>query len=57
MQSSRGKERKDEKAFINEQSKEVEENNGKGKTRDLFRKIGDIQGTVYSKMSTIKDIW
>ena len=48
---------RDKKAFFNEQCIKLEENNGKGKTRDLFRKTGDIQGTVCPKMSTIKDIW
>ena len=55
MQSSRGKERKDEKGFINEQSKEVEENNGKGKTRDLFKNIGDTEGMFHVRMGTIKE--
>ena len=55
MQSSRGKERKDEKAFINEQSKEVEENNGKGKTRDLFKNIGDTEGMFHVRMGIIKE--
>lgn len=41
MQRSRGKERKDKKAFIKEQCKGVEENNAKGKTRDRFKNIGD----------------
>ena len=48
---------RDKKAFFNEQCIKLEANNGKGKTRDLFRKTGDIQGTVCPKMSTIKDIW
>ena len=45
----------DKKAFFNEQCKEIEENNRRGKTRDLFRKIGDIKGTFHAKMGTIKD--
>ena len=42
-------------AFFNEQCINLEENNRRGKTRDLFRKIGDIKGTFGSNMSTIKD--
>ena len=40
-------------AFLKEQCKEIEENNTVGKTRDLFKKIGDINGTFYTKMGTI----
>ena len=40
---------------LNDQCKEIEENNRKGKTRDLFRKIGDIRGTFCAKMDMIKD--
>ena len=47
--------RKDRKAFFNEQCKEVEENNRKSKTRDLFKKIGNIKGTFYPMTGTIKD--
>ena len=47
--------RRDKKAFLSEQRKETEENNGMGKTRDLFTKIRDIKGTFHAKMSTIKD--
>ena len=47
--------RRDKKAFLNEQCKEIEENNRMGKTRDLFRKIGDIKERVHAKMGTIKD--
>ena len=47
--------RKDKKAFLNEQCKEIEENNRMGKTRDLFKKIGDIKGTFHARMGTIKD--
>ena len=38
-----------------EQSKEVEENNSMGKTRDLFKKIGNIKGTFHAKMGSVKD--
>ena len=43
------------KGFLSEQSKEVEENNRMGKTRNLFKKIGDTKGAFYAKMGTIKD--
>ena len=43
------------KAFLNEQCKGIEENNRMGKTRDLFKKIGDIKGTFHAKMGMIKD--
>ena len=43
------------KAFLSEQCKEIEENNRMGKTRDLFKKIGDTKGTFLAKMGTIKD--
>ena len=43
------------KAFLNDQCKEIEDNNRKGKTRDLFRKIRDTKGTFHAKMGTIKD--
>ena len=46
---------RDKKPFINEQCIKLEENNRRGKTRDLFRKIGNIKGTFHPKMSTIKD--
>ena len=46
--------RRDKKAFLSEQCKEIEEQNG-GKTRDLFKKIKDTKGTFSAKMSTIKD--
>ena len=42
--------RRDEKAFLNEQCKEIEEYNIMGKTRDLFKKIGDIKGTLFARM-------
>ena len=47
--------RKDKKAFLSDHCKEIEENNRMGKTRDLFKKIRDIEGTFHSKISTIKD--
>ena len=47
--------RKDKKAFLSDQCKEVEENNRMGKTRDLFEKIRDTKGTLHAKMGTIKD--
>jgi len=48
--------RRGKKDFINEQCKEIEENNRMGKTRDLFKKIRDTKGTFHAKMHTIKDI-
>ena len=48
-------ERRDKKAFFNEQCKEIEENNRRGNSRDLFDKIGNIKGTFHPKMGTIKD--
>ena len=47
--------RRDKKAFFSDQCKEIEENNRMGKTRDLFKKIKDIQGAFHAKMGTIKD--
>ena len=47
--------RKDKKAFLSAQCKEIEKNNRMGKTRDLFQKIGYTKGTFHAKMSTIKD--
>ena len=51
--------RREKKAFLSDQCKEIEENNGMGKTRDLFKKIGDTKGTFHAKMGTIKDrmVW
>ena len=46
--------RRDKKAFLSDQCKEIEENNRMGKTRDLFKKIRDTKGTFHSKMGTIK---
>ena len=48
-------ERRDKKAFLSDQCKEIEENNGMGKTRHLFRKIRDTKGTLHAKMGSIKD--
>ena len=47
--------RRDKKAFLNEQCKEIEENNRMGKTRDLFKKIRDTKETFHEKMGKIKD--
>ena len=47
--------RRDKKDFLNEQCKEMEENNKMEKTRDLFKKIGDNKGTCHARMSMIKD--
>ena len=47
--------RRDKKAFLSDQCKEIEENNRMGKTRDLFRKIRDTKGKFHAKMGTIKD--
>ena len=47
--------RRDEKAFLSDQCKEIEESNRMGKTRDLFKKIRDTKGTFHAKMSSIKD--
>ena len=47
--------RKDKKAFLSDQCKDIEENNRMGNTRDLFKKIRDNKGIFHAKMSTIKD--
>ena len=47
--------RRDKKAFLSDQCKEIEENNGIGKTRDLLKKIRGTKGTFHTKMGTIKD--
>ena len=47
--------RRDKKAFLGNQRKELEENNRMGKTRDLFKKIRDTKGTFHAKMGSIKD--
>ena len=49
------KARRDKKAFLSDQCKEIEENNRMGKTRDLFKKIRVTKGTFHAKMGTIKD--
>ena len=46
--------RKDKKVFLSDQSKEIEENNRMGKTRDIFKKIRDSKGIFHAKMGTIK---
>ena len=48
--------RRDKKAFLSDQCKEIEENNRMGKTRNLFKKIRDSKGTFHAKMGSIKDI-
>ena len=47
--------RRDKKAFLSDQCKEIEENNRMGKTRDLFKKVRDTKGIFHVKMGTIKD--
>ena len=47
--------RRDKKGFLSDQCKEIEENNGMGKTNDLFKKIRDTKWTFNAKMDTIKD--
>ena len=47
--------RRDRKAFLSDQCKEIEETNRMGKTRDLFKEIQDAKGTFHAKMGTIKD--
>ena len=51
----RGTARRDKKAFLSEQCKEVEEDNRMGKTRDLFKNIGDTKGRFNARMGAIKD--
>ena len=48
-------ERRDKKAFLSEQCKEIEENNRMGQTGDLFKKTGDTKGIFHAKMGSIKD--
>ena len=50
-----GRARRDKKAFLSDQCKEIEENNRMGKTRDLFQKIRDTKGIFHAKMGSIKD--
>ena len=47
--------RRDKKAFLSDQCKEIEENNRMGRTRDLFKKIRDTKGIFHAKMGSIKD--
>ena len=47
--------RRDKKAFLSDQCKEIEENNRMGKTRELFKKMRDTKGTFHAKMGSIKD--
>ena len=47
--------RRDKKAFLSDQFKEIEENNRIGRTRDLFKKTRDTKGTFHAKMGSIKD--
>ena len=47
--------RRDKKAFLSDQCKEIEENNRMRKTRDLFKKIRDTKGTFHTKMGSVKD--
>ena len=47
--------RRDKKAFLSDQCKEIEENNRMGKTRDLFKKIRDTKGIFHAKMGSIKE--
>ena len=48
--------RRDKKAFLSDQCKQIEENHRMGKTRDLFKKIRDTKGTFHAKMGTIKTV-
>ena len=54
MQSSKEQQRRDKKAFLSDQCKEIEERNRMGKTTDRFKKIRDTKGTFHEKMGTIK---
>ena len=47
--------RRDKKAFLSDQCKEIEENNRRGKTRDIFKKIRDTKETLHANMGSIKD--
>ena len=47
--------RRDQKVILSDQCKEIKENNRRGKTRDLFKKIRDTKGTCHAKMGSIKD--
>ena len=49
--------RRDKKAFLSDQCKEIEVKNRMEKTRDLFKKIKDTKGTFHAKMSTVNSVW
>ena len=49
--------KRDKTAFLNDQCKEIEENNRMGKTRDLFKKIRDTKGICHATMGSVKDRW
>ena len=51
--------KKDKKAFLSDQCKEIEQNNRMGRTRDLYKKIRDTKGTFHAKMGSIKEkmVW
>ena len=55
MQISKEQKERDKKVILSDQCKEIEENNGNGETRDLFKKIRDTKGTFHAKMGSIKD--
>ena len=56
MQSSKEEQgEREKKAFLSDQSKEIEKNNRMGKIRDLFKKVRGTKGTFHAKMGTIKD--
>ena len=55
MHSSKKRARRDKKAFLSDQCKEIEENNRMGRTKDLFKEIRDTKGIFHPKMGTIKD--
>ena len=55
MQSSKKITKRDKKAFLSDQCKEIEENNRMGKTRDVFKKVRDTKETFYTKIGSIKD--
>ena len=55
MQSSKRMARRDKKAFLTDQCKQIEENNRMGKTRDQYKKLSDTKGTFHAKMGSIKD--
>ena len=55
MQSSKRIARRDKKAFLSDQYKEIEENSRMGKSKDLFKKVRDIKGIFPARMGTIKD--